>query len=114
MKKEKYEIMLEDLLGTKKYKELKKFTIKKIKEIFNKQTGYVTRKLVYANHSAILIIATLKANNATDSEILKNLHISDMNSNKYFIEEDIEKFLNVYSEYIILVTDAIKKKRTIV
>lgn len=36
MKKEKYEIMLEDLLETKKYKELKKFTIKRIKEVFNK------------------------------------------------------------------------------
>jgi len=112
MKKEKYEIMLEDFLGTKKYKELRQFTIKKIKEVFKKQTDYVNSKLIYANHSAILIIAALKANEASDSEILKNLHISDMNSNKYFIEEDIEKFLDVYSEYITLLTEAIKKRRT--
>lgn len=53
MKKEKYELMLEEFLGTIKYKELREFTIKRVKEVFGKQTRYVTKKLIYANHSAI-------------------------------------------------------------
>ena len=111
MKKEKYELMLQDFLGTKKYKELNQYTIKRIKQDFEKQTKYVTKKLVYANHTAILIIAALKAKDAPDSEILKNLHINDLDSNKFFIEEDFEKFLDVYSEYINIISEEIKKRR---
>lgn len=111
MKKEKYEIMLEEFLGTKKYKELRQFTIKKIKEVFEKQTGYVTKKLIYANHSAILIIAALRAKDAGECEILDNLYINKMNTNKYFIEKDIDKFIDVYSEYINIITEEIKKRR---
>lgn len=103
--------MLKEFLGIKKYKELRQFTIKRIKEVFEKQTGYVARKLIYANHSAILIIAALRAEEVSDSEILKNLHINDMNSNKYFIEKDLDKFIDVYSNYINLISEEIKKKR---
>ena len=111
MKKEKYELMLEEFLGTIKYKELREFTVKSVKEVFGKQTGYVTKKLIYANHSAILIIAALRAKEARECEILNNLHINDMNSSKYFIEKDIDKFIDVYSEYINIITEEIKKRR---
>ncbi|MBE5820647.1 MAG: hypothetical protein E7310_07580 [Clostridiales bacterium] len=111
MKKEKYELMLEEFLGTIKYKELREFTVKSVKEVFGKQTGYVTKKLIYANHSAILIIAALRAKEAGECEILNNLHINDMNSSKYFIEKDIDKFIDVYSEYINIITEEIKKRR---
>lgn len=111
MKKEKYELMLEEFLGIKKYKELRQFTLKRIKEVFEKQTGYVTKKLIYANHSAILIIAALRAKEAGKCEILDNLRINDMNSSKYFIEKDIDKFIDVYSEYINILTEEIKKRR---
>lgn len=111
MKKERYEIILNDFLGTKKYKELRQFTIKRIEKVFGKQTGDITKKLIYANHSAILIIASLKVKDVEDYEILNNLHINDMNSNKYFIEKDIDKFIDIYSEYIDIITKEIKKRR---
>lgn len=111
MKKNKYELILKDFLGVKKYKELRQFTTMRIKEVFEKQTGYVTNRLIYANHSAILIISALKAKEAGKCEILDNLHINDMNSSKYFIEKDIDKFIDVYSEYINIITEEIKKRK---
>lgn len=113
MKKEKYEIMLEEFLGIEKYNELRQFTVKRVQEEFKKQTRFVTKKLIHANHTAILIIAALKATEASDIEILNNLHISDMHSNKYFIEQDINKFIDVYSEYINTISKEIKKRRNI-
>lgn len=111
MKKEKYELIIEEFLGTTKYKELRQFTLDNVKKVFGKQTKYVTKKLIYANHSAILIIAALRAKEAGKCEILDNLHINDMNNSKYFIEKDIDKFIDVYSEYIDIMTDEIKKRK---
>lgn len=110
MKKFKYEKMIEEILGNEKYKELKEYTIKRVKEKFEKQTKYIAKKLIYVNHSAILIIAILKTREASNEEISKKLYI---NSNKYFIEKDINKFIDVYSEYINIICKEINKTRSI-
>lgn len=54
MKKEKYELMLQEFLGTKKYKELKQYTIKRIKRDFEKQTGFEDFLDVYSEYINII------------------------------------------------------------
>lgn len=109
MNKGKYEILIKQLLGPKKYRELRNYTLKRVQEKFNKQNKYVTEKIIYANHSAILIVAALKAKKAPNSKIVSSLHI-DLNNKEFFIEEDFENFLNVYSEYINILSEELKKR----
>ena len=60
---------------------------------------YITKKIVYANTSAVLIVGMVK----DKSKLEDYLHLKQLNSNQYFIEEDVNKFVEVFSDYINLV-----------
>lgn len=94
--------ILKKILGKKQYKELTNYTKKKVIDVFGKQPLLVTRKLIYANNAAVLIIAVLK----TKKRYEKGVYISGNLNNQYLIENNIEDFTKEYVKYI----DLIEKK----
>ena len=90
---------LKRILGKEKYEKLLNFTNRRVEQEFGKQPKYITKKIVYANMSAVLIVGMVK----DKSKLEDYLHLKQLNSDKYFVEEDINKFVKEFSEYILLV-----------
>ena len=90
---------LKRVLGKEKYEELLTFTYKRVEAKFGKQPKFITKKIVYANMSAVLIVGMVK----DKSKLEDYLHLKQLNSNQYFIEVDVNKFVEVFSNYINLV-----------
>lgn len=102
--------VLKKLLGKKQYKELIVYTRKRVREVFGKQSILVTKKLIYANNSAVLIIALLKARKYSDSLFFEKVNVSLLQSNQYLIQNDINEFIEEYSIYIDVITAGLLKK----
>ena len=96
--------ILKKILGKEQYKELTNYTKKKVIDIFGKQPVLVTRKLIYANNSAVLIIALLK----TKRRYEKGAYISKKINNQYLIENNIKDFTKEYARYVDLIEKNIK------
>lgn len=107
----KYEEYLKIILGRDKYIKMYNYTLKRIVEIFGEQEVDITQKIMYINHSAVLIIGILKSRNSDKKKIISSLHVNDLLSIDYFIEKDIDKFIEVYSEYIKIIENYDYKKR---
>jgi len=104
----KCDILLKEILGEQKFKELNDYTLKRVKEVFGKQTLYKTKKLVYANTSTVLIIGVVKAKEYDNDELLERLHINDLQSKMFFVEKDIDKFIAEFYEYINIIETNMK------
>lgn len=91
--------ILKKILGKKQYKELTNYTKKRVIDVFGKQPILVTKKLIYANNSAVLIIALLKTKKGYE----KGAYVSKKLDNKYLIEKNIENFTKEYARYIDLI-----------
>lgn len=103
MEKEKYEKFLRQILGEEKYKKLCEITFTKIDEKFKNQNIISAGKIALTNHLTILIIGLLKSKNMNKCKIIKTLELDDSLSNQYLIESNIDKFMNIYSEYISII-----------
>lgn len=91
--------ILKKILGKKQYEELTNYTKKRVIDVFGKQPILVTKKLIYANNSAVLIIALLKTKKGYE----KGAYVSKKLDNKYLIEKNIENFTKEYTRYIDLI-----------
>lgn len=104
-----YHRVLKKILGKKKFNELSNYTLKRVNEVFGEKSKFTVRKLVYANTSAVLIIGLIKAKKYDNNKLFNALKIKELQSNEYFVENDIEKFIAEYSEYINLIAKNISK-----
>ena len=102
--------VLKKLLGEKQYKELIIYTRKRVKDVFGKQSIIVTKKLIYANNSAVLIIALLKARKYSDIIFFEKVNISSLQNNEYLIQNDINEFIKEYSKYINIIEESLNIK----
>jgi len=98
-----YEQILSHILGKEKYKQLCQLTFMKIEEKFEEINIVSASKIAYTNHLAIFIIGILKSKNIEKDKIIKSLEQKDELINPYLIEENLDKFIQIYSEYIEMV-----------
>ena len=103
-------MVLKKIFGRKEFKELKKFTSKKVEEKFGKQ-GFLNKKyFIDINNSAMLIIGLVKARNYKDTVLPDFLNLERLTERKLLIEDKLEDLINVYSKYIDKVVDYMKRK----
>lgn len=102
--------ILKKILGKKQYNELTNDTKKRVIEVFGKQSIIVTKKLIYANNSAVLIIALLKAKKYSDNKSFEKVFVNQLQNNQYLVEKNMDDFIQEYSRYINLIEKKMKSK----
>ena len=103
--------MLKDLLGKEKYKKLKNFTKRRIKEEFMGLNFMKVIKLTYTNHATLLIICGVRALKNNEKNFEQYINLNYEQRNKCLINPELNGFIEEYSEYINYLVDEIKKKR---
>lgn len=103
--------VLKDLLGKEKYKKLKSFTKRRIKEEFKNLSIMKIVKLIYINHATLLIISGVKASNDNTKNFEQYINLNYGQRDKCLINPDLDSFIEEYSEYINYLVEQIKKKR---
>lgn len=102
--------ILKKILGKKQYRELTNYTEKRVSEVFGKQSILVTKKLIYANNSAVLIIALLKARKYSDSIFFEKVNVSQLQNSQYLVQNDINEFIEEYLQYINIIVKSLDRK----
>ncbi len=100
MEIEEYEKILNKILGKEKYAELCNLTFAKIEEKFKSEDIVTAKKIAHTNHLAILIIGLLARKNTEKCDVIKKLDLKNTLGSKYLIEDNFEKFIEFYSDYI--------------
>ena len=97
---EEYEKILKKILGKEKYAQLCNLTFAKIEEKFKGEDIVTARKIAHTNHLAILIIGLLAGKNTEKCYAIKRLDLRNTLGSRYLVEDNFEKFTELYSEYI--------------
>jgi len=103
--------MLKELLGKEKYKKLKSYTKRRIKEEFRDLNFMKIIKLIYTNHATLLIICGVKSLKDNEKNFEQYINLNYEQRNKCLINPDLNVFIEEYSEYINYLVDKIKEKR---